>query len=30
LPVHGIEPLGRTHRILFNDIFIGIARRTQP
>lgn len=28
LPVHGIEPLGRTHRILSNDIFIGIAKRT--
>jgi ubiquinone/menaquinone biosynthesis C-methylase UbiE len=28
LPVHGIEPFGRTHRILSNDIFIGIAKRT--
>jgi ubiquinone/menaquinone biosynthesis C-methylase UbiE len=28
LPVHGIEPAGRTHRILLNDIFIGIAKRT--
>jgi ubiquinone/menaquinone biosynthesis C-methylase UbiE len=27
LPVHGIEPFGRTHRILSNDIFIGIAKR---
>lgn len=27
LPVRGIEPLGRTHRILLNDIFIGIAKR---
>ena len=28
LPVHGIEPLGRLHRVLSNDIFIGIAKRT--
>jgi ubiquinone/menaquinone biosynthesis C-methylase UbiE len=28
LPVHGIEPLGRLRRILSNDIFIGIAKRT--
>jgi ubiquinone/menaquinone biosynthesis C-methylase UbiE len=29
LLVHGIEPLGRVRRILSNDIFIGIAKRTQ-
>lgn len=28
LPVHGIERLGRLGRILPNDIFIGIAKRT--
>ena len=28
LPVHRIEPLGRPHRILSNDIFIGIAKRS--
>jgi ubiquinone/menaquinone biosynthesis C-methylase UbiE len=28
LPVHGIEPVGRLRRILSNDIFIGIAKRT--
>ena len=28
LSVHGIEPLGRLHRILSKDIFIGIAKRT--
>jgi ubiquinone/menaquinone biosynthesis C-methylase UbiE len=29
LTSHGIEPLGRLHRILSNDIFIGIAKRTK-
>lgn len=28
LPVHGIVPFGKTHRILLNDIFIGIAKGT--
>jgi ubiquinone/menaquinone biosynthesis C-methylase UbiE len=28
LPVHGIEPFGRLRRILSNDIFMGIAKRT--
>ncbi len=28
LSVHGIEPLDRLRRILSNDIFIGIAKRT--
>lgn len=28
LPVHGFEPLGRLHRVLSNDIFIGMAKRT--
>jgi ubiquinone/menaquinone biosynthesis C-methylase UbiE len=28
LPLHGIEPLGKLRRILSNDIFIGIAKRT--
>lgn len=28
LLVHGIKPLGRLRRILSNDIFIGIAKRT--
>jgi ubiquinone/menaquinone biosynthesis C-methylase UbiE len=27
-PLHGIEPLGKLRRILSNDIFIGIAKRT--
>jgi ubiquinone/menaquinone biosynthesis C-methylase UbiE len=29
LSVHGIEPLGRVRRILSNDIFIGIGKRTE-
>jgi ubiquinone/menaquinone biosynthesis C-methylase UbiE len=28
LPVHGIEPLGEPRRILLNDIFIAVARRS--
>jgi ubiquinone/menaquinone biosynthesis C-methylase UbiE len=28
LPVHGLEPLGEPRRILLNDIFIAVARRS--
>lgn len=29
LLIRGFEPLGKTRRVLFNDIFIGIAKRTE-